>query len=174
MAHDLEVSRRDFLKIGGGSVTLSLFASAGISGFVPTVAEAATAELKTLNKQEARMLVAVARTLFPHDFLADSYYQGAVAAVDAKASADQTVAAAVKEGLAGLGADFILLAEAKREEKLKGMEKTPFFSLIYGATVNALYTNQDVWNLLGFEGSSVEKGGYINRGFDDIDWLPNS
>lgn len=23
------------------------------------------------------------------------------------------------------------------------------------------------------EGSSWEKGGYINRGFDDIDWLDN-
>jgi len=25
---------------------------------------------------------------------------------------------------------------------------------------------------LGYEGPSFDKGGYINRGFDDLDWLP--
>ena len=31
-----------------------------------------------------------------------------------------------------------------------------------------------VYRFFGFEGSSVEHGGYIQRGFDDIGWLPNS
>jgi hypothetical protein len=26
--------------------------------------------------------------------------------------------------------------------------------------------------MFGYEGSSVEKGGYLGRGFDDIAWLP--
>ena len=41
------------------------------------------------------------------------------------------------------------------------------------ATINNLYTNLLVYRFFSFEGSSVEHGGYINRGFDDIDWLPN-
>jgi len=28
-----------------------------------------------------------------------------------------------------------------------------------------------VWPKFGYEGSSSERGGYINRGFDDINWL---
>jgi hypothetical protein len=29
-----------------------------------------------------------------------------------------------------------------------------------------------VWAALGYEGSSYDKGGYINRGFNDLNWLP--
>jgi hypothetical protein len=36
-----------------------------------------------------------------------------------------------------------------------------------------LYGNPRVAAFFGWEGSSVEHGGYINRGFDDIGWLPN-
>ena len=28
-----------------------------------------------------------------------------------------------------------------------------------------------VWAHIGYEGSSFERGGYLQRGFDDIDWL---
>jgi hypothetical protein len=42
------------------------------------------------------------------------------------------------------------------------------------ATINNLYNNPLVYRLFGFEGSSVEYGGYIERGFDDIGWLPNA
>ena len=30
------------------------------------------------------------------------------------------------------------------------------------------------WPRFGYEGSSAEHGGYINRGFADIDWLPKA
>jgi hypothetical protein len=26
--------------------------------------------------------------------------------------------------------------------------------------------------MVGYGGSAIEQGGYINRGFDEIDWLP--
>jgi len=51
------------------------------------------------------------------------------------------------------------------------MEKNPFFQRVRGALVGGLYGNPDVWPLFGYEGESASKGGYINRGFDDIDWL---
>jgi hypothetical protein len=28
-----------------------------------------------------------------------------------------------------------------------------------------------MFDLVGYGGSAIEQGGYINRGFDDIDWL---
>jgi hypothetical protein len=31
-----------------------------------------------------------------------------------------------------------------------------------------------VWKVLGYEGPSAELGGYINRGFSDIDWLQDA
>ena len=47
-----------------------------------------------------------------------------------------------------------------------------FFETVRGATMNGLYGNPRVAAFFGWEGSSVEHGGYINRGFDDIGWLP--
>ena len=43
---------------------------------------------------------------------------------------------------------------------------------MHATTVVALYDDHEVWDLLGYEGSSFEKGGYLHRGFDDLDWLP--
>ena len=54
------------------------------------------------------------------------------------------------------------------------MKGSEFFATIRAATINNLYTNPLVYRFFGFEGSSVEHGGYIHRGFDDIGWLPNS
>ena len=36
-----------------------------------------------------------------------------------------------------------------------------------------LFNHPRLWELLDYPGSSVEYGGYVDRGFDDIDWLPD-
>ena len=46
-----------------------------------------------------------------------------------------------------------------------------FFQKVRGTLVVGIYNNPEVWPLFGYEGESASKGGYINRGFDDIDWL---
>jgi hypothetical protein len=57
---------------------------------------------------------------------------------------------------------------------LKGMETTPFFQTVRGTMVSApgLYNQPVVWKQFGYEGSSWQFGGYLNRGFNDISWLP--
>ena len=57
---------------------------------------------------------------------------------------------------------FALLAEA---------QNGPLFKKVRGDLVTGLYGQPEVWPRFGYEGSSWEKGGYIDRGFDDIDWL---
>jgi hypothetical protein len=42
---------------------------------------------------------------------------------------------------------------------------------VQGDLVVGLYNNQEVWPKFGYEGESASKGGYMNRGFNDIDWL---
>ena len=34
-----------------------------------------------------------------------------------------------------------------------------------------LYANPAVWHRFGYEGASSHLGGYIERGFDDLDWI---
>jgi len=129
-------------------------------------------ELKSLDDAQAGLLLRVARTLFPHDFLPDEQYMKIVAALDAKAAADNGVATMVKAALAAFPDDFTAMDDAKREGYLRSLEGSPFFSLIYQQTIVGLYGDPTVSSLLGDEGSSVEHGGYLERGFGDISWLP--
>jgi hypothetical protein len=55
---------------------------------------------------------------------------------------------------------------------LKTVEASPFFAKVRSDLVVTHYNQKAVWTKLGYEGSSADKGGYIRRGFDDIDWLP--
>jgi hypothetical protein len=45
---------------------------------------------------------------------------------------------------------------------------------VRGDLIVSLYNQKEVWPRFGYEGSSAEHGGYINRGFADIDWLPKA
>lgn len=53
---------------------------------------------------------------------------------------------------------------------MKQLENTPFFAAMAGKTRFYFYNNKAVWSKFGYEGSSWEKGGYINRGFNDVTW----
>jgi hypothetical protein len=62
-------------------------------------------------------------------------------------------------------------SEDERVAILQSMETTPFFQKIRGTLITGIYNNKDLWPMFGYEGESASKGGYINRGFNDIDWL---
>ena len=128
--------------------------------------------LGVLDVAQARKLLSVCRTLFPHAFLDDDYYIEVVVAIDAKAASDPIVANTLIAGLRELPSDFVVSDATSREASLREVEKSRFFTLTYNETLAGLYGSKEVSRLLGYEGSSIEFGGYINRGFDDIDWLP--
>jgi hypothetical protein len=141
-----------------------LLAQDGDESFTPS-------QTSRLSSAEALQMLAVARALFPHKILSDRYYWIIVSNVD-DASSDPATASLVKEGLETLGAGFSQLDPAARERALAAIEDSDFFAFVQSKTVNGLYYNPEIWPLFGFEGSSVEHGGYLYRGFDDIDWLP--
>ena len=41
-------------------------------------------------------------------------------------------------------------------------------------TVRELYNNPAIWPHFGYEGPSGHKGGYVKRGFDQGDWIPDA
>ncbi len=53
------------------------------------------------------------------------------------------------------------------------MEKQngPFFQKVRSSLITGLYNNKELWPFFGYEGESASKGGYINRGFNDLDWV---
>lgn len=172
------VTRRGFIQGSG-------LAAVGIAVMAPkALAKPAKAALiesfHTLGPATAKTLLVVARDTFPHDRLADRYYVDAISPYEQSAAKDKALKALIQDGVRDLdstakarfGKPYAEVAlESDRVTLLKAIESKPFFQKIRGDMVTSLYDNKAVWPLLGYEGSSWEKGGYINRGFNDLDWL---
>lgn len=62
--------------------------------------------------------------------------------------------------------------ESLRLSILATMEDSAFFAAVRASTITVLFRSPEVFALVGYGGSAIEHGGYINRGFADIDWLP--
>ena len=75
------------------------------------------------------------------------------------------------QGLAG-GAFWDLAPDAAFR-LLQRVENTDFFRLVHQTFIVGFYEDEEVWSVLGYEGPSFDKGGYLHRGFDDLDWLPD-
>lgn len=119
-----------------------------------------------LTDAQQATLFRVLRVAYPHPSFPDGPYQRTSAAVQ-QADSDGVLAA----GLDALG-DLDGLDDDAVTAKLEAVQAEPFFRLVHSTSVVALYDDHEVWRLLGYEGSSFEKGGYLHRGFDDLDWLP--
>ncbi len=174
------VSRRVFLRGSATAVPTAAMAAAGIG----ISAEAAWAQdAKNLSPHIMATLVLMARDIYPHDRLADIYYVKAVAGYDDKAGQDAAFRRMVETGVTQLDAaaqqrhksPYLLVAwENDRVVLLQGVEQGALFKKLHGDLLVTLYNNKEVWPKFGYEGASADKGGYINRGFNDIDWLPQA
>jgi len=171
--------RRVFLK-GAVTVvpTVAIATSAGLS-----IGDAWADDATTLQPATLKTLVKMARDIYPHDFLIDSYYITAIKPWDGKAAKDSSVKAMIVDGVSRLDQEandrhkvpYAQVAwESDRVALLQRIEQSDFFQKIRGDLVVSLYNQKELWPKFGYEGSSAEYGGYIKRGFADIDWLPKA
>jgi hypothetical protein len=97
------------------------------------------------------------------------------------AETDATAAKTLTDGLAQIEAQAQALygkayteiedADA-REGLLRHFQNEAFFQSVRWTAYFGIYDNKDIWPLFGYQGSSVEHGGYIDRGFSDITFVP--
>ena len=170
-----EMSRRHFLKTGSGVLMGTLLAGSGVlATLAPSQTWALT--LTTLSETEGSKLLKVTRAIFPHDTLDDAVYALVVKDLDA-AAADEAVATLLRDGLTELdnlaSGDWAGLDYLARENLVIKMAGSDFFEKIRGTSVVSLYNNEMAWAHFGYEGSSYEHGGYFDRGFQDLNWLPD-
>jgi len=171
--------RRAFLK--GAATAVPVVAAATAAGL--DIENAWADEAVALAPSTMKTLVKVARDIYPHDFLGDSYYITAVKPFDDKAAKDPAMKALLTDGVSRLDQDArerhqLAYAEvpweADRVVLLRGIEHSDFFKKLRSDLIASLYNQKELWPKFGYEGSSAEHGGYINRGFSDIDWLPKA
>jgi len=168
------VKRRQFI---ADSVRLALGARAAVllSGVIPP-AVLAEASLEVFNDREVRTLSVLTRALYPHRELDDRYYLQVVEHLDTQAAASAELLGLIRTGIATLdetaGGSWVDASLDRKLQILEALQTEEFFGTIQNLTIDVLYRNQEVLARLGYQGSSIEFGGYLQRGFDDIDWLP--
>ncbi|MGU3392044.1 gluconate 2-dehydrogenase subunit 3 family protein [Sphingomonas sp. M1A8_2b] len=169
------MDRRRFL---GRSVgTAALLAAVPV---LPGRAYAAVT-LKTGPASSVSTLVKMARDLYPHDRLPDAAYETAVGFIDGQLADNAAKKVTMAQGVKLLDAAAVKLKgkpylaidkEDDRVAVLRSIEGTEFFKAMRSGMITGLYNQDDIWMKFGYEGSSAEKGGYLHRGFNDLDWLP--
>lgn len=130
-----------------------------------------------LTERQRAILVRLLRVAYPHDSFPDGPYERTADAVVGATADDQRLARTLGQDLDQLdviaGGDFLSVDEQTATQWLREYSDEPYFRAIRGIAVVALYDDSEVWQLLGYEGPSVDQGGYLHRGFDDLDWLPD-
>lgn len=122
------------------------------------------------------VLVRIIQVAFPHKNLPDGPYERIADTIIEKAGDSTWLRIKLLQGVESLntlsGGQFLTISDADALRILKSIEHTEFFAFIRSTTVVDMYEDEELWEAVGYEGPSFDKGGYINRGFSDLDWLP--
>lgn len=135
-----------------------------------------------LNEAQGASLLRMIEDIYPHpDLLQRAHYEAIAVTVMKNTQADADAAKDLTEGLARIdakaqelfGLSYTEIEDPDaREGLLRHFQNDGFFQGVRWTAYFGIYNNKDVWPLFGYEGSSVEYGGYINRGFSDITFVP--
>ncbi len=166
-------NRRQLLK--------ALFASTAVVGLTSQAA-VPVASAKGGKGIDKKFLLQMAKDIYPHDgFLDDKPYVNVVDGLIKEAGTDAATDKLLTDGLTALNASAKKIhgksytqisSYGAREALLRHIELGGFFQKVRGGLLFGLYNNKDLFPKFGYEGSSHEHGGYIDRGFSDMTWLP--
>lgn len=113
--------------------------------------------------------------MYPHSALPDDVYARVAEKLAEATREGSGVGQTIKDGVAALNLvrPFAELLVDEQLEALKMIEDSDFFELVRSTAVVEVYSDERTWQLIGYEGPSFDKGGYVHRGFNDLDWLPD-
>jgi hypothetical protein len=121
-------------------------------------------------------LTSMARLLCPHAGIADDVYAQVIDEVLSAAADDSSLMEALGDAVSALnaaqGGDWFEIETEDQIRAMKAVEDKPFFAVVQADVRDRFYNHPKVWEHISYPGSSVQLGGYVDRGFDDIDWLP--
>jgi len=165
----LEQARRQFLI---GSASLGAILGFTLNGFASSTAFTATA----LDDRTQANLATLVRRMFPHQHFNEAAFRGVADTIAAEAGTSMPLTELLNDGIASLDAAqdpyWLDASEKNQLAAMQTIQEKPFFQYVLNKSIDVLYRDQSLLSTLGYEGSSIEKGGYIQRGFNDIDWLP--
>ena len=159
----MTTTRREFLQL---TVNLALVSLGGHS-----VAD------DTPGRHGGKVLSDVVYQLFPHERLSRDVYTQVTEQLGDRIGQSAELTAMMDSAMEVLSGNsqenWFALSERGKTEAIEKIQHTPFFQFVLNEALSGVYRHPLTWELLGYEGSSLEFGGYIDRGFNDIDWLPD-
>jgi len=150
----MDEGRRQFLKKSSGLAALTIVAFATSTRISGSTVEPV-----------AKRLIAFARHLFPYD-LEDSIYSGVVDAVisnPANLDALNDCADALDR--------FLDKNDAQQFEAIRALETATFFEKVVNGVRWELHLRPELWELIGYEGPSLQFGGYAREKPASLQWL---
>lgn len=119
---------------------------------------------------------ATCQGLVPVPGLVDSVYDAIVAQWQRVASTDTILAETLRQVAASVRQRFGNAIPGANSAEfasfLATVEHTSFGTGLLSALTLVVVTRPEVWEIAGYEGESFTRGGYLLRGFNDLDWLP--
>ena len=149
-------------------VTISQLATAATLAACTRSGNQAT---ETAGGPDLELLASVAYDILPYGELTpEVYVKAAQQILDLH---DATVPGGLKQlREASKNVPWKDVAEAERVAILTSMQDSPFFEVLRSNTLQVLLRDPEAFAVVGYGGSAREFGGYLNRGFNDISWLP--
>jgi hypothetical protein len=116
-----------------------------------------------------RILVRALRAAFPHPRVPDGPYERTAQVIIGTAAQSRWSLAALMQGLRSLDSassgTFLELDDVQALVILKRIEHSDLFAFVRRLAVLHLYDDHELWDVLGYEGSSFDQGGCLRRDF---------
>jgi len=165
------ISRRQFTRcLGHGTLALGAISGFGTTGF-QVFADASGDSATEALTQYAYLIMPL---LGPEH----AVYRAVADKVTGQASQAPEIASLMESGMAALEAagrgGWLQLPMQDKVQVIGNLSATPFFGYLRWITSEVVMRDPSLWQSVGYQGSAIEHGGYLYRGFDDIDWLPPS
>ena len=134
---------------------------------------AATPAAATSGDTDLQLLASVAYDILPYAELPPELYgKAAQQILDLKD--DHVVAGLDTLRAASHNMKWKDVPEGERVAILTAVHDSAFFGVIRGKTLQVLLRDPATFAIVGYGGPSIQYGGYLGRGFNDINWLPAS
>jgi hypothetical protein len=119
----------------------------------------------------------VLETLFPHGRLDRELYAVPAGALVGAADKDPAARALLADGWtrlnAAAGGAWHAADAAQRSAAVASIVGTPLFVMLRQTAVFTFYNDPRVWAAFGYDGDAWRFGGWLGRGVNTIDWLPD-
>ena len=168
----LEISRRRLISISANVISIGAITGPCLPGLLMAQEGRPGADTDAT----ADALATLVHDLFPHDDIHQTVYADVARTIIAQEQGSTGDLEMIQDGLRRLNeavadGEWRLLEEQLRLQALRKLTDSEFLKTMLQRARSLLYLRPEIWQLVGYGGNALQQGGYLTRGFDDIDWL---